>query len=124
MRLEPDNVERPSNLANAYLQDGRIADAEREFLAALKIQPYAPAYNGLAIIAEKRNDLATARKNFDHAMQLDPDYLEVQYNLGFLCMQMHDLPCMRAALKNFLKKAPPTYKNVIPQVESALAGMH
>jgi len=123
VQMNPLDVESRSDLANAYLQSGRITDAERLFRSTIKIRPYAPAYNGLAIIAEKRNELDNARKNFNRAIQLNPDYLEVQYNLGFLCVQTHDLPCARAAFTTFLRKVPPAYRNVIPQVKAELARM-
>jgi Flp pilus assembly protein TadD len=89
----------------------------------LTIQPYAPAYNGLGIIADKRNDVATARKNFERAIELDPTYAESQLNLGIICTQSHDIPCARTAFRAFLANAPPSYGKVILQVKAALASL-
>ena len=86
-------------------------------------QPYAPAYNGLGIIAYKRNDVASARKNFERAIQLDPADAESQLDLGIICTQSHDIPCARKAFRAFLANAPSSYGNVIPQVKAELAGI-
>jgi arylsulfatase A-like enzyme/Flp pilus assembly protein TadD len=119
----PLDVEGQNDLATAYIQTGRLADAERVFRWVLAIQPYAPAYNGLGIIADKRNDVATARKNFERAVQLDPAYVEGQLNLGMVCTQAHDIPCARTAFRAFLANAPPSYGKVLLQVKVALAHM-
>jgi tetratricopeptide (TPR) repeat protein len=72
----PLDVEGQNNLATAYLQSGQLANAERVLRWVLAIQPYAPAYNGLGIVADKRNDIAAARRNFEKAVQLSPTYVE------------------------------------------------
>lgn len=122
-QMNPLDVEGQTDLATAYLQVDRLADAERVFQWVLTIEPYAPAYNGLGIIADKRNDVATARKNFEHAIELDPTYTESQLNLGIICNQSHDIPCARTAFRAFLANAPPSYGKVILQVKAALARM-
>lgn len=120
-QLDPLDVEGQGNLATAYLQNGRLDDAERVFHWVLTIQEYVPAYNGLGIIAIKRNNLPEARKDFTRAVQLDPNYAEAQLNLGILCAQTNDVPCERKAFQAFLKKAPPmAYGKVILQVRAAL----
>jgi choline-sulfatase len=123
-QLDPLDVEGQSDLATAYLQNGRAADAERVFKWVLTIQKYVPAYNGLGIIAMQRGDLADARKNFERAIQLDPNYVEAQLNLGILCMQTKDFPCAKSAFRVFLAQAPPaTYKDMISRVKYALTLM-
>ncbi len=123
-QLNPLDGQAQSNLATAYLQKGRLADAERVYRWVLTTQPYVPAYNGLGLIAIRRNDLTDARKNFDRAVQIDPGYVEAQMNLGILCTRTQDIPCARAAFQAFLAKAPQRiYGNVIPQVKDALARM-
>jgi arylsulfatase A-like enzyme/Flp pilus assembly protein TadD len=120
----PLDVEGETNLATAYLQTGRLADAERAFRWALTIQEYVPAYNGLGIIAMRQNNLPAARKNFEHAVHIDPNYVEAQLNLGIVCTRTDDFPCARKAFKVFLAKAPPAdYKDMIPQVKYALTRM-
>ncbi len=123
-QLNPLDVEGQSNLATAYLQNGRLADAERAFRWVLTIQEFVPAYNGLGIIAMRTHDLTGARKDFEHAVQLDPNYVEAQLNLGILCTQTDDFSCAQTAFKKFLSQANPSaYKDMIPRVQYALARM-
>lgn len=123
-QANPLDVEGHANLATAYLQSGRLADAERAFRWVLTIQEYVPAYNGLGIIAMQRNDIPTARKNFEQAVHLDPNYTEAQLNLGILCTRTDDFPCAQTAFKAFLKQASPAaYKDMIPRVKYALSRM-
>jgi arylsulfatase A-like enzyme/Tfp pilus assembly protein PilF len=122
-QLDPLEVVGQSDLGSVYLQVGRITDAERIFRWILTIQPYAPAYNGLGIIATRRDDVVAARKNFERATRLDPAYPEGQLNLGILCANTHDIPCARNAFRAFLQKAPPSYGRVILQVKAALASL-
>ncbi|MHB1935911.1 MAG: sulfatase-like hydrolase/transferase [Acidobacteriaceae bacterium] len=119
----PLDVEGQNDLATAYLQSGQMANAERVFRWVLAIQPYAPAYNGLGIVADKRNDVAAARKNFEKAVQLIPTYVEGQLNLGIVCMQAHDIPCARKAFRAFVANAPKDYGPELGQAKAALARM-
>jgi tetratricopeptide (TPR) repeat protein len=123
VQLNPHDAENQNNLGTAYLRSDRLADAERQFRAALKIEPYAPAYNGLALIAENRNDINGARQNLADAIQLDPDYLAAQYNLGFLCLQTRNFSCARSAFTVLLSKATPADSNLVSPARRALASM-
>ena len=117
VNIDPLNLERQTNLASAYRQNGQIAEAERIFRFVNGIQPNAPAYNGLGIIALNRHDLAAARSDFNHALQLDPYNMEAEYNLGLFCAQTHDAPCVETAFQTFLGKASLEYQNEKPQAE-------
>jgi tetratricopeptide (TPR) repeat protein len=119
----PLDVESQNDLATAYLQSGQLANAERVFHWVLAIQPYASAYNGLGIIADKRNDVAGARANFEKAVQLSPTYVEGQLNLGIICNQAHDIPCARTAFRAFVANAPKNYGPELDQAKAALAHM-
>jgi arylsulfatase A-like enzyme/Flp pilus assembly protein TadD len=119
----PLDVEGQNDLATAYLQSGQLANAERVFHWVLAIQPYAAAYNGLGIIADKRNDVAGARANFEKAVQLDPNNVEGQLNLGIVCNQAHDIPCARNAFRAFVANAPKNYGPELDQAKAALAHM-
>lgn len=123
-QLNPLNPQCQSNLGTAYLQSNREADAELAFRRALVSRQYPQAYNGLAIVAMRRHDTATARKDYERAIQLNPDYAEAQYNLGMLCRQTSDIPCARKAFHAFLNDVPVgSYQNLVPQAKAELAGM-
>lgn len=117
VNIDPLNLERQTNLASAYRQDGQLAQAEKIFRYVNGIEPNAPAYNGLGIIAQTRHDLAAARADFRQALKLDPYNLEAQYDLGLICAQAHENDCTVTAMQAFLAKAGPEYENEIPQAE-------
>jgi tetratricopeptide (TPR) repeat protein len=117
VNIDPLNLERHENLASAYRQNGQIAEAERILHYVNGIQPNAPAYNELGIIALNRHDFVAARADFNQALNLDPYNVEAEYNLGLFCAQTHDNSCTETALQKFLARVTPEYKNEVPQAE-------
>ena len=123
-QFNPSDVESQSNLATAYLQEGKLADAERCFRWVLTVEEYATAYNGLGLIAVQRQDAAAARVNFERAIALDPDLMEAQLNLGLIYKMAGDLPRARVCFETFVAKAPRArYAKIIPQVKRELDAM-
>lgn len=60
-------------LANALLAEGRLGEAEAEYLAARWADPYHPAPSiGLSVIADQRGDLAGALRHAREAYRLAP----------------------------------------------------
>jgi arylsulfatase A-like enzyme/Flp pilus assembly protein TadD len=117
----PMDVEAQTGLANAYVNSGQFTQAAHQFQQVLVIQQYAPAYSGMGLLAVKQGDFPDARKDFERAIQLDPNYVDARLNLGVLCMQTGDVPCARAAFNDFLAKASPIqYRDMIPKVHNAL----
>ncbi len=123
-QYNPSDVQSQTNLATVYLEEGKIADAERCFRWALTIENYAPAYNGLGLIAIQRHDAAAAREQFERAVALDPSLVEAQLNLGLIYKMAGDIPRAKACFEAFLARAPrERYGTVIPQVKQELAAM-
>ncbi len=121
VQMDPLDVTTRVGLAAAYSANGQMAEAAAEFQRVIATEPSIPAYNGLGLMAVKQHDFVTARKNFEHAVQLDPKDAASQLNLGVLCMQTRDVPCGRAAFHAFLANASPVqYKDMIPRVQYAL----
>ena len=122
-QFNPSDEESQNNLATAYLEKGRIADAERVFKWILATgAEYAPAYNGLGLVSIQRQDPAAARGYFQKAVQLDPDLVEAQLNLGLIYKMSGDLPRARACFEAFLAKASAAqYASIIPKVKEELA---
>jgi choline-sulfatase len=124
-QLNPSDCESLSDLATAYLETGKVADAERVYKWSLATgEEYAPAHNGLGLVAIQKQDLPAARGHFEKAVQLDPDLLEAQLNLGRIYKIMGAKARARACFKAFLAKASPAeYGEIIPKVREELAAM-
>jgi arylsulfatase A-like enzyme/cytochrome c-type biogenesis protein CcmH/NrfG len=121
-QLNPADVDSQANLATAYLETGRLPDAERVYKGISTIEPsFAAAYNGLGVIAIQRQDPATARGYFEKAIELDPDQVEAQLNLGLIYKMAGDRARARICFQTFLAKASPAqYGQVIPKVREEL----
>ena len=124
-QLNPSDSESLNDLAPAYLQTGKIGDAERGFKWSLSIDDKTPlAYNGLGLVSIQKRDMEGARGYFEKAVQIDPDLLEAQLNLGRIYKIMGANTRARACFEAFLAKASPAvYGPVIPKVRAELAAM-
>jgi arylsulfatase A-like enzyme/Flp pilus assembly protein TadD len=122
-RFNPSDLESQTNLATAYLETGRVADAERAFSFVVDSDPDSAAgHNGLGLIAIQKHDMATAQTQFERAVQLDPDLVEAQMNLGLIYEMAGDKLRARACFQAFLAKASrKQYGSVIPKVKQELA---
>jgi tetratricopeptide (TPR) repeat protein len=125
-QLNPTDSESLNDLGMAYLETGKLADAERVFKWSLATDDkYALAYNGLGLVSIKKQDQAAARGYFEKAVQLDPDLLEAQLNLGRIYKIMGLNALARASFEAFLAKASSAeYGAIISQLKEELAGMH
>ena len=123
-RYSPD-PESQMNLATAYLKKGRIADAERVFKWVVITDPSrAAAYNGLGLIAIRRQDSQTARGCFEKAAELDPNLMAAQLNLGLIYKMSGDRVHARRCFETFLAKASPAqYGAIIPKITDELASL-
>lgn len=123
VRMNPSDVSTQANLATAYLEQGRLPDAERILKGIVVIEPTnAAAQNGLGVLAIQRQDGVAARVYFEKAVELDPDLVEAYLNLGLLYKMVGEKARARASFERFLAKAPPRqYKAEIPKVRAALA---
>jgi arylsulfatase A-like enzyme/Tfp pilus assembly protein PilF len=121
-RINPYEVESQNNLATAYLEAGRVADATRVFDFILSVEEYAPAHNGLGLIAIQRQDMGSAQRHFERAVKLDPDLVESQLNLGLIYKMQGDRDRARACFEAFVARAPRNqYGPLIPKVEAEIA---
>jgi tetratricopeptide (TPR) repeat protein len=124
-QLNPSDHETMGNLALAYLESGKIADAERVCNWILKTGvQYAPAYNIMGLASIKKRDLQQARVYLEKAIQADPDLLDAYLNLGRIYTMIGATARARATFEAFLAKASPAeYGAVIPKVKAELAAM-
>jgi choline-sulfatase len=125
VRLNPSDTDSLNDLSMAYLETQRIDDSERTFKWILATDPhYALAYNGLGLVAVRKGDMDAARRNFEQAVQLDPNVLEAELNLGRMYKNMGAVTKARACWETFLAKASPAeYGPIIPKIKAELAAM-
>jgi arylsulfatase A-like enzyme/Flp pilus assembly protein TadD len=122
-QFNPADLESQTNLATAYLEKGRVADAERVFQWVLSNdQQYAAAHNGLGLVAIQEHNMPSAQTHFENAVRLNPDLVEAQMNLGLIYEMAGDRVRARHCFETFLAKASPMqYASIIPKVRQELA---
>ncbi len=122
-QINPADLDSQNNLATAYLEKGRLADAERVFKWILANDAdYAAAQNGMGLVSIQKRDAVAARAYFERAAQLDPELVEVHMNLGLLYEMAGDRERARSSFRTFLAKASPAqYGDIIPRVRKELA---
>ena len=76
-------------LGTDYLSRNKLADAEREFQTALRVNSiYAEAYNGLGLVEYKRGRLQPAEEKFRKALALNSEFAESHLNLGLVLFDL------------------------------------
>jgi Flp pilus assembly protein TadD len=83
--LGPDHPETHFNLALAYERNSRLPEALREISASLRLSPEGPdGHNMNAIIYAELGDQVSARGEWVHLLEIDPDYAPARANLAIL----------------------------------------
>ena len=122
--INPTDLDNLRNLGTAYLQLGRVEDAEKAFKANIvQNDHYAAAWNGLGLVAVQREDADSARRNFEKALEFGPDEIEPLLNLGVLYQKAGKCPEAVRYLQRFLRKASQSqYGHLFPDVREAIRG--
>ena len=72
-------------LAQLYAQMGQLRDAISEQNAALALDPKnADDWNNLGVLHARNGDTASARRDFEHALILNPQHAAARANLARL----------------------------------------
>ena len=99
-QINPADLDSQNNLATAYLEKGRLADAERVFKWILTNDAdYAAAQNGMGLVSHSEAGSSAARGYFEKAVQLDPDLVEAHMNLGLLYEMAGERPRARSSFE-------------------------
>lgn len=81
-----------NNLANAYLKQGKVADATRTALKAVELDPdYGVAHYNLGNLFAQQGKFDSARRHFEAALRLYPNYAEAHSNYGQLIAERGDI---------------------------------
>ncbi len=121
-QINPTNLENMDNLATAYLQLGRPADASRVLNAILAQDPgHAGAHNVFGLLEIQRARPEEARKHFEQAIASNPDLAEPYMNLGLLAQNAGQARVAANYYREFIKRASPEkHGEYIPKVKEAL----
>lgn len=96
------------NLALAYSATGKIEDAEKILLKAIKINPVHPvANNELALVYRKTGRFSEAKKTYEDIIKNYPQFFPARKNLGILCdLFMKDVACAIEQYEAYLTVRP------------------
>jgi arylsulfatase A-like enzyme/Flp pilus assembly protein TadD len=121
-RLNPADLNNLLNLGMAYMQLGRIDDAAGAFRAIVaQDDRYAAAHDGLGLVAAARKDMETARREFEKAVEVNPDEAKALLDLGILYQNMGNREQALHYLQLFLSKAPKgQFAEQLPAVREAI----
>ncbi len=111
MHPDPAALERPVvkkeeklqviyNEALRYQKNGRLRDAKKKYLQVLRRTPnFVLALNNLGVIYLGEGSYPEARRSFEKAIKLNPDYVDPHYNLACLYARLNDLSASLDHLK-------------------------
>ncbi|HEY2986144.1 MAG TPA: XrtA/PEP-CTERM system TPR-repeat protein PrsT [Candidatus Binatia bacterium] len=119
IQLDPGMVNAQAMLIQNLLRTGQLDRALAAVEALEKKQPQNPiTFNLKGAVYLTRNDIAAARRNFEQALALKPDYIEAAMNLAQLDLLEKNPDAARRRLQGVLDKD----KNNV-QAMIALAGV-
>ena len=120
--LNPTDLDNLSNLGAANLQLGRTEEARRAFEAiTAQSDRYAPAFNGLGLVAISQRDSEAAVRNFRKAVEADPTEMEPLLNLAFLYKRSGQKQQALHCFQTFLEKAPRgRHRKLFPMVRETI----
>jgi Flp pilus assembly protein TadD/peroxiredoxin len=111
LRDDPSSAEALYGLGSVYLQQQKAAEARASFEQALKLQPGYPAtvpnaWNNLGILAAREGHTNEAVRNFQRALQMDPDHVIALQNLGNAYRQDKDWENAKSTLQRAIELSP------------------
>jgi len=120
--INPADLNNLRNLGMARLQLGRVDDAERVFKdITAQNDRYAAAHNGLGLVAIQRRDTETARREFEKALEVNPDEVKSLLDLGILYQNTGNREQALHYLQRFIDKVPPgQFAHQLPAVREAI----
>jgi arylsulfatase A-like enzyme/Flp pilus assembly protein TadD len=121
-RLNPTDINNLLNLGMAQLQLGRVTEAENAFRTiTARNDRYAAAHNGLGLVAINRRDMETARREFERAIEVNPNEVKSLLDLGILYQNTGNREQSLHYLQLFMRKVPRgQFTDQLPAVREAI----
>ncbi len=95
------------NYGAALQQIGRLDEAEKEYNAALRVDPnYVKVHVNLALVLMSKSKLDEAKKYYERAVQLDPSAGEVRSGYAYLLERLGRADEARAEYENAIRLSP------------------
>src|SRR6184192_1800266 len=95
------------NYGAALQQIGRLDEAEKEYNAALRVDPnYVKVHVNLALVLVSKSKLDEAKKYYKRAVQLDPSAGEVRSGYAYLLERLGRVDEARAEYENAIRLSP------------------
>ncbi|HEX4638936.1 MAG TPA: tetratricopeptide repeat protein [Chthoniobacterales bacterium] len=95
------------NYGAALQQNGRVDEAEKEYNAALQIDPtYTKVHVNLAVLQMAQSKLDAARTYYERAIQLDPNSGEVRSGYAYLLERLGRADEARAEYQKAIRLSP------------------
>ena len=83
IEVTDNNYVAHNNLGFALKEEGRVAEAVKHYLAALRINPdFEMAHLNIGVILAGRGDNEAAIKHYKEALRIKPDFITAYINLG------------------------------------------
>lgn len=96
-----------NNLGAMYYLDGKLDMAEKEYIAALQLNPAQPmAHNNLGLIYQARGEYAKAEEEYQNELAMYPRYDKALINWGTLCNKTNRKKDAEALWKKTLEFYP------------------
>ncbi|HBI22910.1 MAG TPA: hypothetical protein DDX84_01565 [Nitrospiraceae bacterium] len=100
IRKNPTTGMAHNNLGNVYEKQGRLDEAIKEYLIALKIKPDdAEIHNNLGVVYYEQSRVDDAIKEYLTALKIKPDYGDAHYNLALV---YHGQGRLNEAIKEYM----------------------
>ena len=83
--ISPDYIDARTNLANAYMLQGRFAESIREGKKALALNPdYSRSLFNLAVLYDGKGELTKAKELYMEALRRNPGDIRIQGHIRSL----------------------------------------
>jgi tetratricopeptide (TPR) repeat protein len=121
LQLDPECASAHMNLAVAFVQAGKLPEAERHYRKALPGRPTAETHNGLGYVLARQNRTDEALAEYRTAIDIDPSYTPAYNNLADALARAGNLAEAEDAYKRSLAVKPsPAVYNALGNVQRRL----